>query len=161
MRSIVTLFGIGYSPLAPGTAGSAVAVITGLFLHLIFNDFYWFLSMTLVIALIGTLATSYVVQFNEDEDPSEIVVDELIGQWIAMWPISWCYFNGIISNTEFILCTLLSFALFRAFDIYKPFPISWADKQHGAFGIMADDILAGLASAVVISLLIYLWTNFV
>lgn len=75
---------------------------------------------------------------DRDADPPWVVIDEVAGQWIAML--------GLGSVT--VLGTLLAFIGFRLLDITKPGPIGWADRQGGAFGIMADDILAGVVVAV-------------
>ena len=87
------------------------------------------------------------------EDPPEIVIDEVAGQWIALWPVSlgasmtgsafWDLYPGVIA----------AFLFFRLFDITKPGPVGWADRKGGAFGVMADDVIAGVFAAVAVAVL--------
>ena len=130
---IATGFGAGLSPKAPGTVGSLVALIPWwLWLrHLPALEY----GMVLVLALvIGLWAAGWVIARLRVEDPGVVVWDEFLGQWIALFaaPAGWPWMLG-------------GFVLFRLFDIWKPWPVSWADRQvHGGFGAMLDDVLAGL-----------------
>lgn len=130
-------FGSGLSPKAPGTVGTLAAIPIWLLLTQLSAPLYWGLVLIAVIAgiyICGSAAKKLGVH-----DHSGIVWDEFVGFWIAMpfmpsqgWSLLW------------------GFALFRFFDIVKPWPIGWLDKKvHGGLGIMLDDIVAGLFAAAV------------
>lgn len=142
-------FGTGRSPKAPGTAGSALAVLW-------FAAFASFpLPVVVVWIIIAALAGIVICgeaakQLGVHDHPG-IVWDEFVGQWIALLPLvpmlDWDAHHG--------LAVLLGFALFRLFDIWKPWPVRWADgRVHGGLGIMLDDILAGLMAAIVLYVLL-------
>jgi phosphatidylglycerophosphatase A len=135
-RLLATFFGVGRFPLVPGTAASAVAALGYLLaLHA--------LPFPLYAVLLGALffAGAWSAAFHAAElgvpDPGRIVVDEVCGQLVALalLPAGW-------------LPVAVSFALFRFFDIIKPWPIRRLERLPGGWGIMADDVGAGLAAAV-------------
>lgn len=132
-RAIASLGGIGFLRPAPGTWGSVAVLPLALLPG-------W---VALLAALVFTLAGYWAVARlpNAASDPGWVVVDEAAGQSLALAAAS-----GWIG-------VMLAFALFRAFDILKPGPVGWADRQHGPFGVMADDILAGAMAAGVLLLL--------
>jgi len=144
---IATLAGTGRLPVAPGTWGSLVGLLTGIAI-LLASNLIILMICTLVFTLIGWLATAQATKGKEDHDPSEIVIDELVGQWVALFPLAqglWFtlgpdWFGPLIS-------VMLPFALFRLFDILKPWPVSWADRQPTALGVMMDDLIAGAMAA--------------
>ncbi len=134
-------FGAGLSPFAPGTAGSAVALIPWFALRGQSAPLYA-LAIVLAFAL-GVWASNVVVAQLRIEDPSVIVWDEFVGQWIALAPLLW-----IASDARWIIA---AFVLFRVFDIWKPWPVSWADRSiKGGLGVMLDDVLAGIYAAIVV-----------
>ncbi|MEO5623512.1 MAG: phosphatidylglycerophosphatase A [Dokdonella sp.] len=134
-------FGAGLSPFAPGTAGSAVALIPWFALRGLSAPLFA-LAIVLAFAL-GVWASNVVVAQLRIEDPSVIVWDEFVGQWIALAPLLW-----IASDARWIIA---AFVLFRVFDIWKPWPVSWADRSiKGGLGVMIDDVLAGIYAAIVI-----------
>ena len=112
---IATGLGSGFAPKAPGTAGAILATI------------------------IGTWATNKLMPYW-GEDPSKVVIDEMIGVWIPL----------LVSPAMSVEYALLSLFLFRFFDILKPLGIRALDKKHGAFWVMADDILAGIYSLFIV-----------
>jgi len=132
----------GLSPKAPGTVGSAVAALTGAGLLGISP------ALLAPAALAATIAGFWAVPqvAGPLEDPGEVVIDEFAGQWLAMAALGHLSLWGVAA----------SFLLFRLFDITKPGPIGWADRQPGAFGIMTDDIFAGATAAVILLALRYL-----
>ncbi len=136
-------FGSGLSPKAPGTMGTLAAIpLWWLLAQLPLTSYLIVVSIAAVvgIAICGRAADQMGVH-----DHGGIVWDEFVGFWIAMaaLPITW-------------QSVILGFVLFRVFDILKPWPISWLDKRvSGGFGIMIDDVIAGLAAAVVIYFLGY------
>jgi phosphatidylglycerophosphatase A len=136
-RILATFFGVGLFPLVPGTAASAVAA---LFYKLVLHGLGWPLYVLLVggLFLAGTAASkTYAAELGRP-DPGRIVIDEVCGQLIALafLPSGW-------------LAVGLAFALFRFFDIIKPWPIRKLERLPGGWGIMADDVGAGLAAAAV------------
>lgn len=148
---LATLGGSGLIPLAPGTWGSAVAVALA-WAGVALGDAAGIgggpvLAVAIPVVFIFGLWACGVVQDREQtHDASKIVVDEAIGQWIALL--------GVIGaeRADQPLWWLAAFALFRLFDIAKPWPVSWADRQvQGALGVMLDDILAGVYAMIVIA----------
>ena len=136
---ISTVFGAGYIPIAPGTAGSLLSA--GLFLALRPTAWItWILCIGfLVIGYWGCLAG----RKKWGEDPSKVVVDEFAGCWISCMavPADW----GIVGIAA-------AFVLFRIFDIFKPWPVSVFDRMKSAAGILLDDVAAGIMAALVILL---------
>jgi phosphatidylglycerophosphatase A len=130
-------FGSGASPWAPGTAGSLVGLALGLLLLKI--SIPMLLLGTAIATVAGYAAIRATLSATEaDADPGWIVIDEIAGQMLSLAPLHHITPLGI----------LLAFALFRLFDITKAGPIGWADRQGGATGIMADDLIAGALAAL-------------
>ena len=134
-------FGSGLSPKAPGTMGTLAAIpLWWLLAQLPLTSY---LIVVLIAAVVGITICGRAADQMGVHDHGGIVWDEFVGFWIAMaaLPITW-------------QSLILGFVLFRLFDILKPWPISWLDKKvSGGFGIMIDDVIAGLAAAAVIYLL--------
>jgi phosphatidylglycerophosphatase A len=144
VRIVATVFGIGLVPLAPGTAASAAAALAFKFaLHGLDGLFYALLVAGLFFG--GAAAAGRLAAELGRPDPGRIVVDEVCGQLVALafLPGGW-------------LPVGLSFALFRFFDIIKPWPVRRLERLPGGWGIMADDIAAGLAAAVLTRLALLL-----
>jgi phosphatidylglycerophosphatase A len=141
-RFIAAGFGTGYAPIAAGTIASAAAVVTGAGLLLLSP---WTLVLAALLATVGGYLA--VKRAGIEGDPGWVVIDEFAGQWITLLALSRPTMPGLIA----------SFVLFRVFDITKLGPIGWADRQHGAFGIMADDVIAGIIAAILLSLAQVLW----
>lgn len=144
--------GSGLPKRAAGTWGTLGGLLVALPMFLL--GFWWFLSITIMGCLIGSYICGKTSQLMGIDDDPHIVFDEWVGMWIALLPMVFFgdgYFPLSIDGLwAGLLC--LSFILFRFFDIIKPFPIGWADKKvSGGFGIMLDDILAGIMSAVMMS----------
>ena len=145
--AIATIFGIGYLRPAPGTWGSLVALILAILLLETFG-IVEFLFALLLICLIGWWATNDYLKQSETKDPSEVIIDELIGQWIAALPIAVAVFYFKLDSFDLWPGWISSFLFFRLFDILKPSLIGWADKKNGVLGVMLDDIFAGVAAAI-------------
>ena len=127
-------FGSGLLPKAPGTFGTLAAIPVFLLLAPLSTVYY--LSVVIVFSLLGIYLCGYAAKAAGVHDHPAIVWDEIVGFLITMFmvPISW-------------QSVVVGFVLFRLFDIVKPWPISYLDKHcHGGFGIMIDDIVAGLAA---------------
>ena len=140
---IVTMLYIGRIPLAPGSWASLAAVI--LWLN-IFNNLNYLLLpiISLILFFIGTYFSHLALKTTNKKDPSFIVVDEWVGQWITF---SFLPVNYTIA--------ILGFILFRFFDISKVGPVKFFEKLPGAWGVMADDIIAGILSMVSLLLIQY------
>nr|WP_297812288.1 phosphatidylglycerophosphatase A [uncultured Methylophaga sp.] len=138
-------FGSGLAPKAPGTFGTLVAL-----------PIYWliqdwsllaYLSFVLVAFIAGIWLCQRTVDWLQQDDPSGVVWDEVVGYLVAMMfaPGGWQWM-------------LAGFVLFRVFDIAKPWPVSVADKKvHGGFGVMLDDVIAGLMAAASLGLIQFYW----
>jgi phosphatidylglycerophosphatase A len=137
-------FGSGLSPKAPGTMGTLAAIpLWWLLAQLPLTSY---LILVLIAAVVGITICGRAADQMGVHDHGGIVWDEFVGFWIAMaaLPVTWT-------------SVILGFVLFRLFDILKPWPISWLDKKvSGGFGIMIDDVIAGLAAAAVIYFLDYM-----
>ena len=138
-------FGSGLSPKAPGTMGT-LAAIPVYYLLQATTALDLYLLITLVITLVGIYLCSYTSQALKVHDHPGIVIDEIVGFLITMIAVPFSWVN-----------ILAGFVLFRIFDIFKPWPISWLDKNmQGGLGIMLDDVLAGFIALGILHLLIYL-----
>lgn len=168
-EKLATLFGIGYLPGAPGTWASVAAIPLAWALHAI-GGFWLLFPVTVALGIVGYLATAQLlaeraapdsaVELEWDEkdgaftapgtdDPSEVVIDELVGMLIALWPLSaGLTITGAAASVWPWPGWVLGFLLFRFFDIVKPPPVRWADNLPGALGVMLDDIVAGALSAL-------------
>ena len=151
----VTFFGLGTFRYAPGTITSLVTTILLFsFYHILNFSSNLIFLIFIIIFTYAFYAVSEYIKNNEDKDPNEIVIDEVIGQFIPiyLYEIS----HGIQKNPqESFFYYILIFILFRFFDIKKPFPIYIFDKNFkNSFGVIFDDILAGLY--VVLSLIIFM-----
>ena len=133
---------IGHSKYAPGTMGSLIGVLVGCFLILNL-DIKFYLIFLLIFIIVSYLLCEAHLKFYNKKDPKEVVVDEISGQFIA---ILGCVQSD--KSTYMFLSLLLSFVLFRFFDITKLGPIKKFENLPNGIGIMADDIFAGLFALV-------------
>lgn len=147
IRAVTTVFGVGRLRPAPGTWGSAVAVPLAWALHGL-GGFAALGLATLAVIALGLWAVARDLPGRADPDPSEIVVDEVAGQWLALWPVSLGAMHTGAAFTALWPGILAGFVLFRLFDIWKPGPVGWAERLPGARGVMADDLVAGLLAAL-------------
>jgi phosphatidylglycerophosphatase A len=140
----IATVGVGYLPLAPGTWGSLVGVL----IFLLYTNFATFGGYSMIawivfivaVCAVGIWASAQAERIFDEEDPQRVVVDEVAGQLIAYSPVAVLDWKHL----------LIGFVLFRLFDIWKPYPINKLQDLHGGFGVMADDILAGIYSAMII-----------
>ncbi len=155
-QMIATVGGSGYLRPAPGTWGSAVAVVMAFVLHVI-GGFPLLLIATLLVFPLGWWATAVVTRGAKDHDPSEVVIDEVAGQWIALWVVSYGAWRMGADPLALYPGWIAGFAFFRLFDITKPNLIGWADRRGDALGVMLDDVIAGVYAAVATGLLAFLY----
>lgn len=145
-RLLATSFGAGFLPVAPGTWGALVGIVLWLPLYIWASPevcFWITLAAAVVYTVAGTWASG-VAERYWGKDPVIACADETVGQWVSLLPVlPGCPWWEI----------LLSLALFRLFDIYKPLGIRATEKLPGGYGMMADDILAGIYSAALIFIL--------
>ena len=144
-----------------GTVGGLVVAIPMLAL-----GFWGFLAVTVVGALVGSYICGKTSDLMGVHDDPHIVWDEWVGMWVSLLPILWLHFydDGLLQGHQLSLLLLYfaAFVAFRFFDILKPFPIKWVDKNvSGGFGILIDDILAGLMAGVVLIVFISVLVTYV
>ena len=151
---IATFFYIGHLRPAPGSWGSFAALLGGA--GLIDSTGLIGLCVGIFLAcLLGYWATAQETAGQYDHDPSQIVIDEVAGQWIALLPLA---FLMSLSNTQTSALWpewATAFVLFRLFDITKPGPVGWADRRDDALGVMLDDCIAGFLAAVGVAIVIF------
>jgi len=144
---IASLGGIGLIPLAPGTFGSIFAW----FVFIIMSHFVDMLIYTICIVFIAIWVCEKASVNLIQKDHKSIVIDELAGMWVALVPV--IYFAS--NQFERIIYACLALVFFRVFDILKPFPISYFDKKYkNGFGIVLDDIIAGIFSGILSVLIV-------
>ena len=144
---IASLGGIGLIPLAPGTFGSIFAW----FVFVIMSHFVDMLIYTICIVFVAIWVCEKASVNLIQKDHKSIVIDELAGMWVALVPV--IYFAS--DQLERIIYACLALVFFRVFDILKPFPISYFDKKYkNGFGIVLDDIIAGIFSGILSVLIV-------
>ena len=144
-----------------GTVGGLVVAIPMLAL-----GFWGFLAITVVGALVGSYICGKTSDLMGVHDDPHIVWDEWVGMWVSLLPILWLHFydDALLQGHQLSLLLLYfaAFVAFRFFDILKPFPIKWVDKNvSGGFGILIDDILAGLMAGVVLIVFVSVLVTYV
>ena len=151
----VTCFGIGSFRYAPGTITSLVTTVFLFSLFHIINLSSNIILFILVLVFIYSFyAVSNYIKDNDNKDPKEVVVDEFIGQSIPIYLYEVSH-NTIKDTQESVFFYLYIFILFRYFDIKKPFPVNFFDKKFkNSFGVIFDDVVAGLY--VVLTLIIFM-----
>lgn len=145
---IASGFGSGFAPVAAGTVGSLVALLPWLALREL--PLLVYVGVLLAGFALGVWASDWVIRRIHVQDPSVVVWDEFIGLWIALAaaPREWWWIAA-------------GFGLFRLFDIWKPWPVSWADDHvHGGLGAMLDDAFAGLYACACLQLAVFTATRF-
>ncbi len=159
---IATWFGCGLLKPAPGTWGSLGSIPPAILLYTLFGTFP-FVCVLIAITPIAFWATNLYEKNSGTHDNKRIVIDEVLGQWIALLPVF--YAPSLIDNFSGIIWWLFitaSFILFRIFDILKPWPISYCDQKiDGATGVILDDIVAGLFAAILIAGSLYAYVNII
>ena len=155
-RMIATVGGIGHLRPAPGTWGSLAALPLAWALHGL-GGFPLLVLCAVACFLIGIWATAETTRNSEDHDPSEIVIDEVAGQFVALLPLSHAAWSMGLNVLALWPGWIAAFVLFRLFDITKWGPVGWADRREDAMGVMLDDVFAGLLAAAGVIVLAGLW----
>ena len=146
---LASLGGIGLIPFAPGTFGSIFAWIA----FILISHFVNMLILTIVIIILSIWVCEKVSKDLFEKDHKSIVIDELAGMWVALLPV--IYFAS--SQNERITYAILALVFFRFFDILKPFPVSYFDQKYkNGFGIVFDDIIAGILATVPSLIILFL-----
>ena len=140
---IGTVFYVGRSPVAPGTMGSAVALLAWFILKPSLVD-PLFLLITGGLFFLGIAVSAMLIEAWNEKDPKEIVIDEWVGMWISLY---------LVPNE--IMWGLVAFLFFRLFDILKPGPVQTMDDMDDAIGVMMDDVVAGILACLVTQSLLY------
>jgi phosphatidylglycerophosphatase A len=135
LAQLATLGPIGHLRPAPGTIGSLVAVISGYVIAGFGTG--WLLLATALVSVVGVVAADQYGQATGRKDPGEVIIDEVAGQWLAL-----------CAAPHDMVWFFAGFILFRFFDVLKPGPVRWAEKWPGGVGVMADDIIAGMLTAL-------------
>lgn len=138
-RFLASWFGSGFLPWAPGTWGSLAALPFAAAIVFLGGK-PALLVATAVVFMTGCTAADRATRGGNERDPGWIVIDEVAGQWLTLLALP----LGLASYA-------IGFALFRLFDVWKPWPVSWAERRYGGgFGIMIDDVLAALYAILAI-----------
>ena len=151
----VTMFGLGKIPKIPGTFGSlATIIILYIFFHVLDLSSNSILICLIIISIFSFSAVAIYIKDNENKDPKEVIIDEFIGQSIPIYLYEISHGTEKTSD-EAIIFYGICFILFRFFDILKPFPVSYFDKNFkNSFGVIMDDVCAGFY--VVLSLICFM-----
>ncbi|MDD2452142.1 phosphatidylglycerophosphatase A [Sulfurovum sp.] len=152
-KLFLTFFGAGLSPKAPGTAGSLAALPVGaaIIYYLGIESLF---MLTIAVTIIGIFEVNKYEKQTGTHDQSHIVIDEAVGMWLSLMI---AYSTMITLSYPYIeiLALVFSFAAFRLFDIWKPSTIGWIDREwKGGYGVMMDDVLAGIAAGLLTALLL-------
>ena len=149
------MLGLGKIKIIPGTLGSIVTVIILYILFHLLNVSSNFILLGLIIIFVYSFpAIESYIKNNENKDPGEIIIDELIGQSIPIFAYEISHGTKKAPD-EALIFYFICFVLFRIFDILKPFPVSFFDKNYkNSFGVMLDDVCAGLY--VILSLICFM-----
>jgi phosphatidylglycerophosphatase A len=157
-RLLASCFGLGWLPVAPGTWGSLPPVfVFFLMRHLNLSPTFVCLVMVLLIlagAIVCVECAPAAITATGKADPPEVAVDEFAGQALTY------FFTLALTNPPVLTATMGAFLLFRFFDIVKPWPIRKLEKLPQGWGILADDLLAGVYAGITLLIFLKLWTRF-
>lgn len=141
--AFATWFGCGYAPVAPGTVGSLAAILIAILIALYAPIAPpWFALLAIAVSVPGMWAAGVAARTRGIKDPGFVVVDEVVGQWLALAGARSLNWKSLLA----------AFVLFRLFDIWKPAPVRQLESLPGGVGIVADDLMAGLYAALVLFL---------
>jgi phosphatidylglycerophosphatase A len=138
--TIATWFGCGYTPFAPGTAGSAAALVIAMLLARAGWRPLGFLLLAAAVVPVAIWSAQRTAKNLGERDPNRVVIDEVVGQWVALA-------GAAVLNWK---TWLAAFLLFRMMDIWKPTPVRQLERLPGGYGIVGDDVMAGIYAALVL-----------
>ena len=139
IKAFVAVFGIGYIRIAQGTFGSLFAILVW-YISIVYLNIYFFYMIIIIVFICSFKAINIYLRNVNKDDPSEVVVDEFIGQSLPL--IFLLQFN--------VYEVLLAFSSFRLFDIFKIYPVNKVENIKGANGVIMDDVVAGIYSLIII-----------
>lgn len=151
-KLIATFFFVGLLRPAPGTWGS-LAALPAAWVVIQWAGYLGLIVATLLVFLAGLWATMEQTRDSDDHDPSEIVIDEVAGQWIALVPVAYGAQMMSLPTLNLWPGWIAAFVFFRFFDIRKPWLVGLADRRNDAFGVMLDDVIAGVYAAIAVVML--------
>lgn len=148
-KLIGTALGLGYAPIGPGTVGSIGGLLVALFIfHFSTIPNVILIGLIVVFTLLGIISANRLEKIW-GEDPSKVVIDEVVGMWISLL---------FLPHT--LIVVTISFLLFRVFDISKPLYIRNMERLNGGYGVMMDDILAGIYTNVILQVIVVIYKLF-
>lgn len=154
----LTMFGIGYSRFAPGTMASITTCLIYIFCFAFNVDVKFLIFLNFIFFFLSIYLIDKNSKKFETDDAKEIVIDEFIGQSIPSLTVYGIFTEVYIG--QFFFFSLIAFIFFRFFDILKPYPINIVDKKiKNGFGVLFDDILAGIFSSILILLILFFISN--
>lgn len=152
-KLFLTFFGSGLAPKAPGTVGSLAALPVGVVI-LYYLGIESLFMLTIAVTIIGIFEVNKYESVTGTHDQGHIVIDEAVGMWLSLM-IAYSTMITLSYPYVDILALIFSFAAFRLFDIWKPSTIGWIDREwRGGYGVMMDDVLAGVAGGLLSALLL-------
>ncbi|WP_299843415.1 phosphatidylglycerophosphatase A [uncultured Jannaschia sp.] len=145
-RAVATIGYVGFLRPSPGTWASLVALPLG-WLAMQGGPIL-FTLLTILLLPLGVWATIDVTRGHPEHDPSEVVIDEVLGQWVALMPVAWGAWAAGAPLLALWPGWIAAFLLFRFFDILKVGPVGWLDRRPDVWGVMLDDVVAGVLAAL-------------
>lgn len=159
MKWVASLGGVGFLRPAPGTWGSLAALPLAYGIHQV-GGFWLLLNFSFFALLSGTIAVQKLTAAGAAHDPSWVVIDELVGQWISLFPVSYGAMMMSVDIWRLWPGWIAAFVLFRLFDIWKPWIIGKIDRAGTPFSVMLDDVVAGVFAAIGVIALAALYHGF-
>ena len=155
---IGTYLGLGLSKFAPGTVGS-LGTLPLAYLLIRFGGFWALVIASIVIFFVGVKAVDVITKESGVEDPSKVVIDEVVGQLLSFSIVAYLAPEYLLDKTSFIYY-IAGFLFFRFFDILKMGPVKYADKEiKNAYGVMLDDVFAGIFAACMLLGVLFFMVN--
>lgn len=155
-----TYFGLGFSKYAPGTMGS-LGTLPLAYALIYMGGFWALMAAAVIIFILGVLATDIVIKKSGDSDPSLVVIDETVGQLLSFSFVAYLAPEYLL-GADSLWFYLAGFAFFRFFDILKMGPVKYADtKIKNAYGVMLDDVFAGIFAAIFLLGLLFIKINLI
>lgn len=161
---LCTCLGVGKIPFAPGTWGSLIAFPVG-FIVMAESNYWLYLSIIILFFVAGIWASRVYMMWHGKHDAKEIVIDEFVGQSLVIWLATYAgqgFQDARVIVFLWLGAPFVLFALFRFFDIVKPWPIGWVDKHiQGGIGVMLDDVAAALMTVTVFYASIFVYIDLI